>query len=114
MKKILVQFLTLLFISDCALGASYKDTDNVNIHLISVWTSNGEVLVQTNPKHDVSGLSCTNNFWLVLKKDSAGYEATLSMLLSAQATRTNVTVRASDDNSNDFCRLSRLVLKPSN
>lgn len=105
-------FLTanLMLFSTLTMAASHKDTSDVNIELVSVWTSDGDVLVQTNPRHDISGLTCTDNYWLVLDKSAIGYETTLSMLLAAQASSAKVTVRASDDNSHNICRLSRLVI----
>lgn len=111
-KTISLVFLGL-FVAAMPVLAAYKDTDNAKIHLISAWSDNGNILVQTNPKHDISGLSCTNDYWLALDKDSEGYQAILSMLLSAQASKINVKVRAQDNGTNQFCRLSRIINKAS-
>jgi len=40
-----------------ALG-DYIDTGNVKIKLVSVWIVSGDILVQTSPKHSISGLAC--------------------------------------------------------
>ena len=89
-----------------------KDSSNVKVQLLSAWASSGGILLQTNPKHSIAGLSCTNDYWLELDKNQSGYQAILSMLLSAQATQKTITVRAVDDNSSDFCRLERVIITP--
>ena len=91
--------------------ADYKDTGNVTIKLVSVWTDSGDILVQTNPRHDISGLNCSSDYWLKLNKSNPGYEGALSILLSAQATQSKVTVRAYDDQGTDFCRLDRVIIE---
>ena len=107
MKKIIsILAITLASFSH----GDYKDTSNIKIKLISVWTSSGDILVQTNPKHNIQGLACTSDYWLKLDKTAAGYDGTLSMLLSAQATQATVTVRAYDDQGTDFCRLDRVII----
>ena len=88
--------------------ADYKDTSNIKIELISVWTASGDILVQTKPIHSIQGLACTSDYWLKLSETAAGYDGTLSMLLSAQATQATVTVRAYDDQGTDFCKLGGL------
>ena len=107
MKVIL--FLLFYFSTSFTSIAATKDTE-AKVEFLSVWTSNGELLVQTNPKHDITGLDCTNNYWLTLKKSEPGYEATLSILLSAQITQNNVVFRAEGGNG-EFCRLTRVILK---
>ncbi|GAB4193537.1 MAG: hypothetical protein Tsb002_24090 [Wenzhouxiangellaceae bacterium] len=97
--------------SPSIVSAAFKDTDNVTVELISVWVASGDILVQTNPKPDITGLGCTNDFWLTLDKDDLGYEATLSMLLSAQVSRKNIIVRADDTLGGEFCRLTRVSNK---
>ncbi|MFL0805626.1 MAG: hypothetical protein K6L81_18075 [Agarilytica sp.] len=66
-------------------------------------------MVQTKPKHDVSGLVCESNYWLELSKEHEGYEATLSLLLASQMAGKSITVRAVDDMGTDFCRLHRVI-----
>ncbi len=92
--------------------AAQLDSSNVKVQLISVWASSGDVLLQTNPRHNIAGLACSNDFWLVLDKDQLGYEGILSLLLSAQAQQSNITVRAVDDIGSNFCRLERVVTQP--
>ena len=87
----------------------YKDSSGVKIKLVSIWGGNGNVLIQTNPNHSIDGLACTSNFWLELDLTAPGYEGMLSMLLTAQATQSTVTVRAFDDIGTGFCRLDRLI-----
>ena len=106
MKKFVL--ILAITIASFAYG-DYKDTGNVKIELVSVWTENGDILVQTKPKHSIQGLVCTSDYWLKLNKTAIGYEGTLSMLLSAQATQATVTVRAYDDQGTDFCRLDRVI-----
>jgi len=108
MKKIIsILAITLASFSH----GDYKDTSNIKIKLISVWTSSGDILVKTNPKHNIQGLSCTSDYWLKLSETALGYDGTLSMLLSAQATQAKVTIRAIDDQGTDFCRLDRVIIE---
>jgi len=93
--------------------ADFKDTSNVTVALISVWTNNGDVLVQTNPRPDISGLTCTNDYWLRLNKSEVGFDATLAMLLSAHAAKHNISVSAQDNDGDDFCRLRRVIILPN-
>ena len=104
--------VTLLLSISCITNAAYKDTSNVKVHLISVWSSSGDVLVQINPQHNIDGLECESAYWLKLNKDAAGHDSTLSLLLSAQVTQKPVTVRAYDDAGSDFCRLDRVITTP--
>lgn len=90
-------------------SASAKDTSGLTVKLLSVWASDGGVLVQTEPKHSIEGLNCTDNYWLQLSKQAVGYDAILSMLLSAQVTQAKVTVRAGDSGKK-FCVLERVIL----
>jgi len=48
----------------------------------------------------------------MLNKSDIGYEATLSMLLSAQATQRKVTVRVESNeiDGKQFCHLNRVVI----
>ena len=108
MKKLL--FLLATFVVSTTY-ADYRDTGNVTIKLVSVWTDSGDILVQTNPRHDISGLNCSSDYWLKLNKSNSGYEGALSILLSAQATQSKVTVRAYDDQGTDFCRLDRVIIE---
>lgn len=112
MFKALILVLICTFLSVFA-NADYIDTDNVTVELISVWSNDGGLLVQTSPKPNISTLSCTNDYWLVLQKDEGGYEAILSMLLAAQLAKTKITVRAEDNGGEVFCKLSRVITKAS-
>ena len=57
----------------------------MKIKLVSVWTVSGDILVKASPKHSTSGLACGSDYWLKLSKTAIGYQGTLSMHLSAQA-----------------------------
>ena len=91
--------------------AAYKDSSDVKVKLISVWSLSGGVLLQTEPKPDISGLTCSNDYWLVLSTTAAGYQPTIAMLMAAQATGKSITVRAEDNSGNEFCLLSRIISK---
>ena len=108
-KMIKLLIASLLLIAGSA-NAAWKDSNGLKVNLISVWASNGGVLVQTSPKHSISGLSCTDNYWAELSKNSEGYEAMLSVLLTAQASNKQVFVRVSDAGSDKFCNLQRVIL----
>ena len=108
MKKI-TPLLAIAFVGFA--HSDYVDTSNLKIELISVWTTSGDILVQTNPKHNIQGLACTSDYWLKLSETALGYDGTLSMLLSAQATQAKVTIRAIDDQGTDFCRLDRVIIE---
>ena len=108
MKKIIsILAITLASFSH----ADYNDTNNITIELISVWTTSGDILVQTKPKHNIQGLGCSSDFWLKLNKTAGGYDGTLSILLSAQATQSKVIIRDYDDQGTDLCRLDRVIIE---
>jgi hypothetical protein len=111
-KTMKTVFTILIAMISFGAQATIKDSSNVKVQLISAWASSGGILLQTNPQHSIEGLSCTNNYWLELDKNQPGYQAILSMLLSAQATQKTITVRAVDDNNSDFCRLERVITTP--
>lgn len=102
----------LLFLCVFEASAATKDTKNATIELISIWTSNGNILVQTKPRADISGLTSTNNYWLTLNKNVVGHEATLALLMSAQASGAKVIVRADDSSGGQLCSLNRVVTQP--
>lgn len=107
--KIIISILAITLA--CFAHADYKDTSNIKIELVSVWTTSGDILVQTSPKHNIQGLGCSSDYWLKLSQTAQGYDGTLSMLLSAQSTQAKVTVRAYDDQGTDFCRLDRVIIE---
>lgn len=93
-----------------SLCSAYIDTVNVKIKRISAYSlNNGNILVQTEPRHNMEGLSCTNDYWLVLAQSDPGFENTLSMLLTAQTAQIEVIVRAENNGASAFCLLSRLT-----
>lgn len=108
MKKTVFISMTCLSLFSGAVTASYFDSF-VKVDNISVWVSNGDILVKTDPRPDISSLNCTNDYWLVLRKSSPGYQATLSMLLTAQTNQRTIIVRADDASGDQFCDLARVV-----
>ena len=106
---VLVSFLFCWSINSFA---EYKDSGDVKVEFISVWSSTGDTLIQTSPRHDISGLSCTDNYWLVLDKSKGGFEPALALLMSAQASGARIVVRYDDEGGGKFCRLSRVITKP--
>ena len=107
-----VMALVVCFVSaigSTASAADYKDSKG-KVAMISVWTDNGGVLVQLNPMHSTAGLSCTSNYWLILRPSQEGYETALSLLTSAKLADREVTVRAKEGGDPRFCELGRVVL----
>ena len=102
----------VLFFSASA-NSTYKDTFNVKVDLLSAWSISGAVLVQTDPRPNITGLSCSNDYWLILNKVDLGYDAMFSMLLVAQTMQTPIIVRAENNGNNQFCHLSRVITLPS-
>ena len=90
--------------------AGHIDTHDLKVEQISVWGDSGDLLVQTSPKHNIEGLSCSSDYWLKLNKNDEGYEALSSMLIAAQMAGKTITVRAVDDAGTDFCRLQRVIV----
>ena len=86
-------------------------TAGVKITTVSLEQSAGAVLIQTTPKHSLDA-GCTNDFWLVLSRTSAGdnFDALLSMVLTAKASNATVDVAAKGVGV-DFCELDRLIIQ---
>ena len=104
----------LVFISVCMFAfsahAAYRDSSGRYVKQISVWGHTGHVLVQMEPRHDIEGLQCTDDYWLVLNKTDEGYETMLSMLIAAQIADKPILVRAEDDRRDQsYCRLQRII-----
>jgi hypothetical protein len=91
--------------------AARVDTSDVVVKLVSVDIVSGIVLVQTHPRPNISGLSCTNNFWLRLPHGDNGSNAALSILLTTKATEMKVIVTAEDNDGSEYCKLSRIVIQ---
>ena len=105
--KLIILILAVVF-SRFA-NALYKDTNNVKVKLISVWTSSGDILVQTEPRANIEGLTCTKDYWLILEKNTEGFESTLSMLLTAQTSKQSILISAIDNADNDYCKIRRVI-----
>lgn len=101
--------LFVIFSFSASVLASHKDSSGLLVAQISVWGASGDILIQTNPKHSIEGLSCESDYWLKLRKTDEGSQALLSMLMAAQLANKTVLVRAVDDAGTDFCRLERVI-----
>ncbi len=110
MKKIICA-IAISLIASVSYAANVT-TDNTLVNTISVWTKDGVLLLQTNPRHQLPP-GCTNDYWLVMDKNDLGYQATLAMLLSAQAQKKAISVTADDrfTTSKGFCGLTRVVIR---
>lgn len=107
MKKLLLLFA--LF--SCVVGATQEDTAQVKIDRITVYDQNGAAMIHTEPKHSIEGTTCTGDFWVQLKKDDPNFQIMLSVILSAQATRTWVDITVTDEYGEPNCFLSRITLR---
>ncbi len=85
-------------------------TEDVKISMVSLTQTGAGVNIQTEPRHQLD--NCTNDYWLSLSKGASGenYELLLSMVLTAQAADSTVTVVAKGLGG-DFCQLDRLIIK---
>ena len=112
MRSKFIFVLLIAFIPSVCFGAN-KTTNDVKITIISSDIGQTHILLQTDPRPDISGLGCTNNYWLMLYNNNgdAAFKTILSMLLTAHATGKNVSVVSDDNNGGEFCKLSRLILK---
>ena len=93
-------------------SADYQDSSNRTVKLVSVWVASGDVLVQALPRPDIDRLRCTSDHWLMLDDSERGFDTALAMLLTAQASKAKVLLRADDDivsSDGRFCRLTRVI-----
>jgi len=103
--------LTLAFFSANAPAAS-ATTTNVSVELISAIVAKDYVLVQTFPRPNISTVSCTNDYWLVLHSTLDNYDEIYTQLMMAQANGKKIDVSIDDSNIDPtFCRLTRVTLR---
>ncbi len=76
-----------------------------------MYDQNGATMIHTEPKHDIDGVSCTGDFWIQLNKDDPNFQTMLSVILSAQATRTPADITVTDEFGTPNCYLSRITLR---
>lgn len=107
MKKML--FLFILF--SCTANAAHKYTERVKIDRVSVYDQNGAVMIHTEPQHSVEGTACTEEFWIRLNTEDQNYQTLLSLILSAQASRTSADIAVTDEFGGATCYLSRITLR---
>ena len=105
----LVRFLAMVFVLLSSSANAAVATPSLKVALLSVTGSDGNILLQTSPRHSISGLGCTSDFWSVLPKSDPGYEAMLSQLLAAQAAQLDVSITVDTFGDGRFCRLTRVV-----
>ncbi len=111
-KKIKLVIISTSLILASHFSAAGVQTKNVEVALLSLsLNSNGNILVQTSPRPNLTGLTCTNSYWLVLGSDEVGFETSVSMLLSAQATKNPIDITAENNGSSDYCLLRRVITK---
>lgn len=109
MKQIILIIVTACFSINAFAGNTLKS--NVKITKIDAVTYGGDIKIQTTPRHDIGGLMCTSDFWLILKANSNNYEALFSLALSAKFNDATVSIGADDTNlTGVFCEFSRLVV----
>jgi len=102
----------LALITPSTAFAASTTTDNVAVQLLSVTANNSALLVQTSPRHSLTGLNCTDDYWLVLSHNEVGFDAMLALLLAAQRSGSTLLVRADDNGGAQFCKLGRVVTYP--
>ena len=105
-------FFVIIILLPVSVSASVNTLSSVEVDTISVSTGDGLMYVSFSSALDISGLSCTNSNSLILDVSKPGYQATLSLLLSAQARGVKVKVKVNDDDgtAGTYCRLSRIYL----
>lgn len=100
--------IVAIFCCSNAIGA-VQSTSDLFVELISVFNS-GTIYVQTNPRHDLTGLTCTSDFWLELPAvGTAPHDAMLATLLAAHHSGAKVIITADDSGGGQFCRLDRVT-----
>lgn len=102
--------LILLIGLVASLNAAYVDSNNREVKLISVM-ANKFTLIQTEPRHSIENMNCTNDYWAILDYTRAGYNEMLSLLISAKVSKSKVTIRVTDDMTSEFCRIERIILE---
>lgn len=91
--------------------AAEVQTQDVAVKYVSVMAVDGQVLVQTLPRHSITGLACTSNFWATLDKSASGYGELLASMKDALLDTRSIDITVDDDTSGQFCKITRVVLK---
>ena len=105
------KILLMITLFSCLVEAAQKDTAQVIIDRISVYDQNGATMIHTEPKHIIEGTTCTTDFWIQLNRDDPNFQTMLSVILSAQATRTPADITVTDEFGTPNCYLSRITLR---
>jgi len=111
MLRIIQLFILSILAVNTSLFAATKDTIDVVVTQLSSNFDQTHILVQTTPRPDISGLNCTNNYWLILNNSAISSKNMLTLLLTAHATGKKVIVHSSDINNSEFCQLQRITIK---
>ena len=99
----------LLLVSSASFSAG-KNLTNLKVQMLSAHDHVALILVQTNPRPDLSGLSCTSDFWLTLAKNTENYEEIYSMLLAASVSQQNLFIGIEDVAGEEACRIRRVAI----
>ena len=105
MKQVLITILALIF--STAVFAECGGNSCVDVKITRLYVNaDGDTLISTSG--DETRLTCTpnSNTYITLKKSSANYDATYSLLLAAHTLEHPVWVRAT---SSDHCRVVYVV-----
>lgn len=97
-------FVLLLVMVSAAAHSQFNDTPNVKVKQLLL-EAEGGLFLQTEPRHNIDGLGCQSNAWLSLDVQSPGFEALLSLLMTAQVAQQPISVRVAEDDGADLCRL---------
>ncbi|WP_072682473.1 hypothetical protein [Arcobacter sp. LA11] len=99
-----------MFVSIISLHGASLSTTNVKINMISTY-SDGIAHVQTIPRHDITGLSCTNDYWAILDTNKPESKAIYSALIAAKMADKQIHIEVNDTGSDTFCNLHRITIK---
>ncbi len=107
MKKLLS---LLMFLISLNAYSGTLDTPNVKVKYISAFADYDYIMVHTDPQPNISGLSCSDSFWLLLYDTGGNFGVASSLLEHAQKSHYKVTVTAEDNGSNQYCKLNRITV----
>lgn len=103
--------LVVMMCTCCSVSvyAAELSSNDLHVDIVSIY-DHGHIYVQTSPRHDITGLDCTNDYWMGIATTTPAYDALLASLLAAQQSSSKVTVTVNDDGTSQFCNLARLTI----
>ncbi len=107
-----VPALSMIVLFGSVAHAGSVQSNDLQVTIVSAYSDGRSILVQTEPRPDITGLTCNNNFWLVLEGSELGFDTIVSFILTAHATGKRVQITAEDNGGSDFCKLTRITLMP--